>query len=77
TLMKFEDIFNDKHLLLPKSVPATKNFRSFLSETFENYIDLLEKISPKKVKLNGNSFINNFETSIVRQKELIKGITTA
>jgi len=75
--MKFEEIFNDKHLLLPKSIPTTKNFRTFLNETFDNYLELLEAVSPKSIKLNGNTFTSNLQTGIVRQKELIKGINTA
>ena len=77
TLMKFEEIFNDKHLLLPKSIPPSKNFRTFLNEVLDNYIELLESISPKIIKLSGNSFTNNMQTGIVRQKELIKGINAA
>ena len=75
--MKFEEIFNDKHLFLPKSIPATKSFPVFLNETFDNYLKLLEDISPKTTKLKGNSFVTNLQTGIVRQKELINGINKA
>lgn len=75
--MKFEEIFNDRHLLLPKNIPSNRDFRTYLNDMFNNYIELLEEISPKIIKLKGQKNSSNLQTGILRQKELIKGINTA
>lgn len=75
--MLFEEIFSEKHLILPKSITERKSFRETLNEMFDKYLGLLEEITPTKIKLKGNASINNLQTSITKQRVLINGITTA
>lgn len=72
--MTFEQILEQQHLLLPKAVPVSKSYRSFLVEIFDKYLDLLSSISPKKVKIQGLSAPINFASTLKTQTDVVNGI---
>lgn len=72
--MTFEDIFKDRSLILPKSIPKNKTYRQFLFELFEKYLELLDSINPKKLKIAGMKTQTNFNFITNKQKEFINGI---
>lgn len=72
--MTYQDIFKDAHLLLPKSIPKTKTYRSFLYELFDKYLELLNSVSPKNFKIVGLSTPTKITNIAKIQKEFISGL---
>lgn len=72
--MTLQEIYNDKHLLLPKEIPSVKTYRSFLNHLFDKYILLLKDIAPKKIKIDGLKTEINLLNVIKIQEEFVKGI---
>ncbi len=72
--MKLQDIYNDKHLLLPKAIPKGKSYRSFLDELFNKYIDLLKSVNPKVIEIEGLTNKINFTNIVKIQEEFTRGI---
>lgn len=73
--MTLQDIFNDKHLLLPKGIPKGKSYRAFLNELFDKYIELLKSVKPSIIQIEGLKTNTNLSNVIRIQEQFIKGIT--
>lgn len=73
--MTLQEIYSDKHLLLPKAIPKGKSYRAYLTELFDKYIELLKGISPSIIKIDGLKTKTNLSSVIKIQEEFIKGIT--
>lgn len=72
--MTLQEIYSDRHLLLPKSIPSGKTYRAFLNELYEKYILLLKDIEPQKIKIDGLKADTNLMNVIAIQEEFVKGI---
>jgi hypothetical protein len=72
--MKFEDVFHNELLTLPKSVPESKSFFEYVKELLHNYILLLESVKQKKQKIEGLKKEINLDNVIPIQKEFVDGL---
>jgi hypothetical protein len=71
--MTLQEIFHDKHLLLPKAIPKDKSYRSFLNELFDKYLSLLQQVQERNIKIAGLKEIN-FSNVVKIQEEFVKGL---
>lgn len=72
--MTLQDIYQDPHLLLPKGIPPSKTYRSYLNDLFTKYLELLKEITPNINKIEGLARPIKLTNIIAIQKEFIKGI---
>ncbi len=72
--MTLQEIYSDKHLLLPKAIPKGKSYRVYLTELFDKYIELLKSVKPSIIKIDGLKTKTNLSNVIKIQEEFIKGI---
>lgn len=72
--MTYQDIFKDDHLLLPKAIPKSKTYRSFLYELFDKYLEILNSVTPKKFKVSGLTTPTNISNISNIQKQFITGL---
>lgn len=72
--MTYQDIFKDTHLLLPKAIPKSKTYRSFLYELFDKYLELLDSITPKILQVPGLSSPTKIANISSIQEKFIDGL---
>lgn len=72
--MTLQEIYSDKHLLLPKAIPVGKSYRGFLSELFDKYILLLKSIKPRVIQIDGLKTETDLSNVIKIQEEFVNGI---
>ena len=72
--MTYQEIFKNSHLLLPKAIPKSKTYRSFLYDLFDKYLELLESINPKNIQIQRFKNRTNIANTINIQKNFISGL---
>lgn len=51
--MTYQEILKNSHLILPKGIPKNKNFREYLFELLDKYLELIDSLNPEKFKVPG------------------------
>lgn len=72
--MTLEKVFENEHLLLPKAIPSGKSYRQFLKEIFDEYLELLAEVRPKKIKIEYLKNEVDFDSIIKLQKQVTLGL---
>jgi len=72
--MKYDEVFKEKLLQLPKVVPSHLSFRQHLYNLFNDYLKLIKTINPIKVKIVGLKNQTNFNNTFDIQKTFINGL---
>jgi hypothetical protein len=72
--MKLNEIFKDKLLLLPKSIPLNKTYRELIKDILSDYIQLIASIEPKIIVIKGLIKPINFSNILNIQMKVVEGI---
>ncbi|SKB81972.1 RES domain-containing protein [Soonwooa buanensis] len=72
--MTLEEVSNHNFLILPKTIPNNQNFREFLNNQLEEYLNLIKDIHPHEVAIVGMKNKINFRTIYSIQKQFVNGI---
>lgn len=72
--MKFEDLFENKLLVLPKSIPKECSYLGFITKILNDYLTLLKSVSEKTIKIKGLRYETKLENICKNQTQFVEGI---